>query len=94
MVFTKDSEERIMDITNNMSTPALDAALALIHAFSSDAATSKVSEVSLAECHSISILLLQFTADQSSLLSLLISYVLVNDDVPMTTRRDEGDGHS
>lgn len=55
MVFTKDSVERIMDITNNLTTPALDAALGFVIFFASDAATSKASEVSLAACHSISI---------------------------------------
>ena len=54
MVFTKDSVEQIMDITNNLTTPTLDAALAVLIYFASDAATSNVSEVSPAACHSIS----------------------------------------
>lgn len=54
MISTKDSVERIMDITNNLTTPALDAALSLVIFFASDAATSEVSGVSLAACHSIS----------------------------------------
>ena len=55
MIFTKDSVERIMDITNNLTTPTLDASLALLIFFASDAVTSNVSEVSLTACHSISI---------------------------------------
>lgn len=55
MVFIKDSVERIMNITNNLTTPALNAALGFVIFFASDAATFKTSEVSLAACHSISI---------------------------------------
>lgn len=54
MVFTKDSVERITDIINNLTTPALDADLGFITFFASDAATSKVSDVSLAVDYSIS----------------------------------------
>ena len=54
MVFTKDSVEQIMEITNKLTTPTLDAALAILIFFASDAATSNVSEVSLAWSHSIS----------------------------------------
>ena len=54
MIFTKDSVERIMEITNNLTTPALDAKLGFVIFFASDAATSKVRKVSLAACHSIS----------------------------------------
>lgn len=54
MIFTKDSLERILDITNNLTTPALDAALSFVIFLVSDAATSEVSEVSPAACHLIS----------------------------------------
>lgn len=55
MVFTKDKVEQIMEITNKLTTPRLDPALAILIFFASDAATSNVSEVSLARGHSISI---------------------------------------
>lgn len=77
LVFTKDSVERIMDIKNNLTTPALDAKLAILTFLASDAATSKVSEVFLAACHPISMFLIQSNANQSSFLSLSISCMLV-----------------
>ena len=54
MVFTKDSVQRIMGIKNKLLNPALDAALSYLTFFALDAATSKVSEVSLAADDSIS----------------------------------------
>ena len=55
MTFTKDSVKKIIDITNKLSTPALDAKLAILTYFASDPTTSNVSEISLATCHSISL---------------------------------------
>ena len=55
MVFTKDKVEKIMEITNKLTTPRLDSKLAILIFFASDAATSNVSEVPLAWSHSISI---------------------------------------
>lgn len=57
MVFTKDSVKRIMEIINKLLTPALDAKLAILTFFASDAATSNVSNASLAACHSVSVIL-------------------------------------
>ena len=48
MIFTKDSVERIMKIFDNLTTPALDANLAFLTFFASNATTSNVSELSLA----------------------------------------------
>ncbi|RYP25004.1 hypothetical protein DL765_000232 [Monosporascus sp. GIB2] len=45
MVFTKDSVGRIMEITNNLTTPALDAALSFVMFFASDAATSELTVI-------------------------------------------------
>lgn len=57
MIFAKGSIQRIMEITNKLSNPALDAKLAILIFFASDAATSNVSNTSLAACHSTSIFL-------------------------------------
>ena len=60
MIFTKDSVERIVEIINNLTTPALDSKLGFVVFFASDAATSKVRGVSLAACHSISMFVATF----------------------------------
>ena len=58
MTFTKDSIARIINITNKLSTPALDAKLAIIIYFASDATTSNVSWISIVAYKSIPLLLL------------------------------------